>query len=84
MYNRLYDEVTVDENEPLLHYGIVHLGKRSGGWKFLWNLNIYEKQNYQVITENGKTDVKRFPPTPLYVYQLNRKAIKEFIDRKIY
>lgn len=42
------------------------------------------KTNYQVITENGKTDVKRFPPTPLYVYQLNRKAIKEFIDRKIY
>lgn len=82
MFNRLYGEVTVDEDEPLLHYGIVHLGKRSSGWKFLWNPNVYEKQNYQVMTENGKTDVKRLPPTPLYVYQLNRNAIKEFIDRE--
>jgi hypothetical protein len=66
--------------------GLIHLGKRSGGWKFLWNPNIYQIRNgHSVWIDNG--DGSKFskwvvePDTAYYVYPLTKKGIKAFIDR---
>lgn len=50
-------------NDPIT--GVIHLGKRSAGWKFLWNPNIY-------LIRNGYT---------YYVYSLNKESIWNFINR---
>lgn len=65
--------------------GEIHLGKRSGGWKFLWNPNIYQIRNGHTEWEdhNGirtghwvsESD------TAYYVYPLTKEGIKAFIDR---
>ena len=64
------------EIEP---YGIIHLGKRSGGWKFLWNPNTY-------VVRHGHYDENRNwiqdPDTGYYLYPLTKKGIKAFIDRE--
>lgn len=66
-FSDIYNDYSVDLNGNKSG-GIVHLGKKSGGWKFLWNPNIYFKR------ENG-LDI------PVYLYELNRKSIEEFINR---
>lgn len=68
LFQDLYGKVYFNGKE--LRYGIVHLGQRTAGWKFLWNPNLYKKVEY-----NPK------PSTPVMVYELNKKSIKEFIDR---
>lgn len=63
--------------------GYIHLGKRSGGWKFLWNPNIYMIRNGH--TEEIDPGYFRFvpdPDTPYYIYPLTKKGIKNFIDRE--
>ncbi len=58
--------------------GEIHLGKRSGGWKFLWNPNIF-------VIRNGHMEGSRYIPdhnTPHYLYPLTKKGLKEFINRK--
>lgn len=58
--------------------GIVHIGKRSGGWKFLWNPNWYEVDNGHYDMEAKKwipkPEIKKF-------YDLNRTSILEFLKR---
>ena len=67
--------------------GEVHLGKRSGGWKFLWNPNWYEERHghteWEEVEEGHK--IGRFvsePSTVFKFYDLTKKSIKEFIDRE--
>ena len=67
--------------------GVIHLGKRSGGWKFLWNPNIYLIKNGHSecteISENHKS--YRYIPEPntaYYIYSLTKQGIKSFIDRE--
>lgn len=59
--------------------GVVHIGKRSGGWKFLWNPNWYEE-------DNGHYDLeaKEWIPNPTIkkFYDLNRASILEFLKRE--
>ena len=66
--------------------GEIHLGKRSGGWKFLWNPN-----HYKII--KGHTEWEEFPGgrsghwvddgyDVFKYYDLTKKSIKEFIFRK--
>lgn len=67
--------------------GVVHLGKRSAGWKFLWNPNWYKMakgHSEEKVNDNGsKTihwvddgyDVFKF-------YDLTKESIKAFIDRE--
>lgn len=67
--------------------GEVHLGKRSGGWKFLWNPNIYIIRNGHSEWEEVEPGHKvhhwiEEPDTYYQVYPLTKKGIKEFIDRK--
>lgn len=53
--------------------GQVHLGKSSGGWKFLWNPNIY----WHWIDGGDKGEIRE----PLYVYPLTREGIRRFLSR---
>lgn len=75
---------TWDINEG---FGRVHLGKRSGGWKFLWNPNVYKLRNGHTeseVIEPGHTRCfwVEEPPTYHHIYPLTKKGIKEFIDRE--
>ena len=63
--------------------GYIHLGKRSGGWKFLWNPNLYKIRNgHSEEVEPGHFRFISDPDTPYYVYPLTKKGIKNFIDRE--
>jgi hypothetical protein len=66
--------------------GVIHLGKRSGGWKFLWNPNLYQIRNGH--SEKVEIDQNSYsyhwipePDTPYYLYPLTKEGIKSFIDR---
>jgi hypothetical protein len=63
--------------------GYIHLGKRSGGWKFLWNPNLYTIRNghYSEIEPNHFIYVID-PDTAYYLYPLTKEGIKSFIDRE--
>jgi len=65
--------------------GEIHLGKRSGGWKFLWNPNWYKEIK-------GHTEWEEFPGgrsghwvedgfDVIKFYDLTKESIKSFIDR---
>lgn len=67
--------------------GEIHLGKRSGGWKFLWNPNVYVIRNgHMEWTKNESGgESGRFvsePDTAYYTYPLTKDGIKAFIDRE--
>lgn len=67
--------------------GIIHLGKCSGGWKFLWNPNIYLIRNghtKKIEIEPGHSVYKfiRDPDSAYYLYPLTKEGIKSFIDRE--
>lgn len=67
--------------------GLIHLGKRSGGWKFLWNPNIYQIRNgHSIWIDNGDGSKSSKwvvePDTAYYVYPLTKKGIKDFVDRE--
>ena len=85
LFTRLKSEIeyTYGEFEPTSLgdevHGVIHLGKRSGGWKFLWDPNMF-------IIKNGHYDenLKKYvmdESSVYYVYPLTKKGIKEFIDR---
>ena len=58
--------------------GIVHLGKRSCGWKFLWNPNIYEVRQGHT-TKDGRW--VRDESSMQSIYKLSKAGIQEFINR---
>ena len=63
--------------------GIVHLGKRSCGWKFLWNPNVFvERHGHSKDTPSGTRAWVDEPSTAKYIYPLTKKGIKDFIDRE--
>ena len=51
---------------------VIHLGKRAGGWKFLWCTNVWKRSNYP----NGYTIHK--------LYELTKKGIRDFIMQDEY
>lgn len=78
-----YGSFTVSCGEP--SGGEIHLGKRSGGWKFLWNPNIYEIRNghteWEEIEPGHSTGHWVEEPSTAYkVYDLTKESIKKFID----
>lgn len=67
--------------------GEIHLGKRSGGWKFLWNPNWYEEKHGHTEWEEVEKgcSIGHFvaePSTVFKFYDLTKKSIKKFIDRE--
>jgi hypothetical protein len=75
----LVDEL-YDERTPFnLNGRVIHIGKNSIGWKFLWNPNIIEIPNYN-YTDNGKK-ITVTSSTYDKVYELTKESIREFIMR---
>lgn len=62
--------------------GVVHLGKASSGWKFLWDPNIFVLRNGHMEDVNGIRKYIPDPNTALYTYPLTKKGLKTFIDRE--
>ena len=56
----------------------IHLGKRSGGWKFLWNSNVIR------YAEGHLDENKQYVPVYKYdyVYPLTKQGITDFCNRK--
>ena len=93
-FHSIWEEVKRLYGSPELDYvtdsyigGEIHLGKRSGGWKFLWNPNIYKIRQGHTIPEEISKGVTRYhwvedPYTVFKYYDLTRESIKVFIDRE--
>ena len=83
MIGEMYDTISPDYNGGFVG-GRVHLGKRSGGWKFLWNPNCY-------VQENGHTEWVEYGNGArsghfvvdgremVYLYPLTQEGLKKFI-----
>ena len=87
LFNELYGYVEYDSTCDKLVGGKVHLGKRSAGWKFLWNPNLFIKVKGHLEkneVENGHERYRWIKDGEecVKVYDLTKKAIKEFIDRE--
>jgi hypothetical protein len=74
----MYGSTEMDFNTDGIIGGEVHLGKRSGGWKFLWNPNIYIRRKYE--QEDGRYVFCGYEGH--YLYPLTKEGIKAFIDRE--
>jgi len=79
--NEMYDRIRVEYGEGHITGGVVHLGKRSCGWKFLWNPNVFVIRNGHLEDNNGIRRYVPDPDTPLYTYPLTKKGLKSFIDK---
>jgi hypothetical protein len=87
LVHEMYDSIYVDWGNDEIKGGCVHLGKRSGGWKFLWNPNIFLVRNGHsewIDNDDGSRSSRWIPEpnTAKYVYPLTKKGIKAFIDRE--
>ena len=67
--------------------GVVHLGKRSAGWKFLWNPNWYKMakgHTEEKVNDNGSKTIRWVDDgyDVFKFYDLTKESIKAFIDRE--
>lgn len=75
------------DNDNQYHGGEIHLGKRSCGWKFLWNPNWYKLSKGHLEEEVNDNGSKRihwvYDGYDVFkYYDLTKDSIKEFIDRE--
>ena len=72
----LASELYGDRNEYTRKGNVIHLGKRSCGWKFLWNPNIIKYCDGYIDKET-----KEFVPVYKYdqVYPLTKQGITNFV-----
>lgn len=82
LVEEMYGNIEKSYEDNKLLGGTVHLGKRSGGWKFLWNPNVYIQCNGHMEDVNGRRMYVPDPYTAIYFYPLTKKGIKAFIDRE--
>ena len=82
LIDEMYNPIRVEYGERYIIGGVVHLGKRSSGWKFLWNPNVFVIRNGHLEDSNGTRRYVPDPDTPLYTYPLTKKGLKSFIDRE--
>jgi hypothetical protein len=62
--------------------GEIHLGKRSGGWKFLWDPNVYVIRNGHLEDSSGGRKWVYDSNTAYYLYPLTKEGVKAFIGRE--
>ncbi len=85
--DKMYGRIQYDASSERIVGGEVHLGKRSAGWKFLWNPNMFIKPighleeievepgyKHSIWIKDSEECVK--------LYELTKESIKEFIDRE--
>jgi hypothetical protein len=79
--DEMYNPIRVEYGEDYIIGGIVHLGKRSGGWKFLWDPNVFVIRHGHSEKNKGTYKWVEEPSTPLYTYPLTKKGLHDFIFR---
>lgn len=72
MVNKIYGEP--DEYNQSTEWGKLHIGKRSGGWKFLWCPNIIKK-NVSYMDNDELTSKYEYE----YRYPLTKQGLTDFI-----
>lgn len=83
LHSELYSPISRDWNTNEIVGGVVHLGKGSCGWKFLWNPNVFVIRNgHSEETPHGTRTWVWEPSTAEYIYPLTKEGIKAFIDRE--
>lgn len=74
-FEKLFGDYRFEGNEEFGN--VIHLGKASGGWKFLWNPNAY-------IVRSGHWDGHTYIPNPNklhFLYKLTKQGISDFVNR---
>ena len=84
--SKMYGSIRIDYGEDEIIGGEIHLGKRSGGWKFCWDPNVFVIRNGHTEweeTPNGRSGhwIPE-PNTAKYTYPLTKKGIHDFIFRE--
>lgn len=72
--SELYDR----RNEYTRKGNVIHLGKRSCGWKFLWNSNVIRYADGYLDENKQYVSVYKYD----YVYPLTKQGITDFCNRK--
>ena len=80
--DEMYNPIRVEYGKGHIIGGVIHLGKGSSGWKFLWNPNVFVIRNGHLEGNNGTRRYVPDPSTLLYTYPLTKKGLKSFIDRE--
>lgn len=80
--DKMYSSVRVEYGSDEIIGGVVHLGKRSGGWRFCWDPNIFVIRNGHLEDIDGKRCYISDPNTAKYVYPLTKKGLRDFIFRE--
>ena len=73
----MYDSIQLDDDNEIIG-GEVHLGKRAGGWKFLWNPNVFVIRKGHIVEDRFVPD----PSIPKYFYPLTKQGLHDFIFRE--
>ena len=81
LYRETYDNIYIDYGSTRIEGGIVHLGKRSSGWKFLWNSNVFVVRHGHSERDKGTYKWIEEPSTPVYTYPLTKQGLHDFIFR---
>lgn len=81
LVDEMYGDITQDYNQNITG-GIVHLGKRAGGWKFLWDPNVFVIRHGHVEDKNGQRGWVEEPNTGKYLYPLTKQGLHDFIFRE--
>lgn len=83
MMHELYGEVAYDYGT--YDGGKIHLGKRSGGWTFLWNPNQYQVADGEIVEKVDEIGLAKKEYILQHklrnFYDLNKDSIKKFICR---
>ena len=85
LINKLVDEMYGDINQDYnqnITGGVVHLGKRAGGWKFLWDPNVYIIKHGHLEEVGGQRGWVEDPNTGKYLYPLTKQGLHDFIFRE--
>ena len=86
--NELYGDAFFVNSEQSLIGSVIHIGKKSYGWKFLWEHHLYIVKNGHIEERDiGKGRIKieyvDDPDTLYSLYgKLSKKNIREFIMRE--
>ena len=82
LVNEMYGKIEKHWETQEIIGGIVHLGKGSCGWKFLWNPNVFVIRNGHLEDKNGQRRWVEEPSTGKYLYPLTKQGLHDFIFRE--
>ena len=80
--DEMYNTIRVEYGEEYIIGGVVHLGKRACGWKFLWDPNVFVIRHGHLEDNNGQRRWVEEPNTGKYLYPLTKQGLHDFIFRE--